>query len=107
MFVKIICRVFAAAQKVSYEHNHRLRSPLETAVWWVEHTIATNGFELGKAHTADMSWFTYYSIDAITLCVVSLVALIYVIMWLIVQLFRCCCRCVGTKKTHDPAKKNN
>lgn len=100
--------VAATAQKISYEHNNRLKSPLETAVWWVEHTIATHGFQLGRANTANMYWFTYHSIDVIVICLLLFVLIIYVLKWVFVPIVMCCCS-FNTKKSkaNDAVKKHN
>lgn len=90
LIVIFYCRVALAAQKVSYEHRNRLRSPLETAVWWVEHTIATSGFELGKANTSNMCWFTYYSFDVLTFIIISIISFIYISKLILTQLLKCC-----------------
>ncbi|XP_031623771.1 UDP-glucuronosyltransferase 2C1-like [Contarinia nasturtii] len=101
-------KVVEAAQKVSYEHRNRLRSPLETAVWWVEHTIATSGFELGRANTTDMYWFTYHSIDVIIFILISFISIIVIFKFLLTQslniLMYCCSR---TKNVSNQTKKQN
>lgn len=99
-FFFLITRVYQNAQKVSYEHRNRLASPIDTAVWWIEHTLATGGYELGKSHTNDMYWFTYYSVDAII--VISLPILL--IIWITVKLLKCCCASKKSK-TVDKMKK--
>lgn len=76
-----LCSVFKAAQKVSYEHGNRLASPIDTAVWWVEHVISTGGYNLGKVNTHDLHWSAYYSIDVIAF-------LIFVILFIICILKR-------------------
>lgn len=104
--IKIFYSVTAMAQKISYEHNNRLITPLETAVWWVEHTIATRGFELGRANTANTSWFIYHSIDAITISVLILALVAYVLKWLVTKIIKCCCT-FNTRKPNDAIKKHN
>lgn len=99
-------RVTATAQKISHEHNNRLTKPLETAVWWVEHTIATRGFELGRANTANMNWFTYHSLDAITICLLVLIVIVYALKWLVIGIFKCCCA-FNARKSEDAVKKHN
>lgn len=103
---KNIYRVTATAQKISYEHNNRLINPLETAVWWVEHTIATRGFELGRANTANMPWFTYHSFDVITITLLVLVLIVYTLKWIVTQILKCCCT-FNTRKPNDAIKKQN
>lgn len=94
------------AQQISYEHNNRLTTPLETAVWWVEHTIATRGFKLGQANTANMSWFTYHSFDSITISLLVLLLIVYALKCIVMQFVKCCCTYI-TRKTSDAIKKHN
>lgn len=77
------------AQKVSYEYRNRLASPLDTAVWWVEHVIATNGYELGKSRTFDMHWFVYHSVDVVVILLCLLVLFVWLLKLLITAI---CCR---------------
>lgn len=51
------------ARKVSYSYRNRQKTPLETAIWWVEYVAATKGAPLLKSHSINMSTFTYYSFD--------------------------------------------
>lgn len=105
VFLSKCYRVAKKAQKISYELRNQLRSPLETGVWYVEHTIATKGFELGRANTVDMCWFTYYSLDVITVILLSVLSAIYIVKFLITQLLTCCC--AGSSNTGDSIKKSN
>lgn len=60
-------RVRENAKAVAYEYKNRPLSPIETAVWWVEHTIATSGAQLLQLKTYEMSWIVYYSLDAVAI----------------------------------------
>lgn len=93
------------AEKVSYEHNNRLTSPLETAVWWVEHTIKTRGFELGRANTAKMNWFTYHSVDVIISLLIISMMILALIVWLVMQIIKCCCSFNAKKSEPNDATK--
>lgn len=93
-------RVYQIAQSVSYEHRNRLASPIDTAVFWIEHTIATGGFALGKLHTNDMYWFTYYSIDAI----LAISLPISLIVWIIARILKWCIRSKKGQRTTDEKK---
>lgn len=96
-----IYSVYEIAQKISYEHRNRLSSPVETAVWWVEHVIATGGFELGKTNTNDMNWFIYHSFDGISIVLIAMVFTIFCT----IRLIGICCRCLKSKSS-DRDKKN-
>lgn len=77
------CSVYEMAKSVSYEHRNRLASPIDTAVWWIEHVIATGGYEFGKANTHEMYWFYYYSIDSIILTFIVILSLILIVVKLL------------------------
>lgn len=51
------------AVKVSYEFRNRPKSPIETAVWWIEHVATTDGLSLGKSKYKHLSTFVAYSFD--------------------------------------------
>ncbi|XP_037048256.1 UDP-glycosyltransferase UGT5-like isoform X2 [Bradysia coprophila] len=51
------------AKKVSFSFRNREKSPIESAVWWVEHVAATGGVPLTKGHSTFMSWYEYHLID--------------------------------------------
>lgn len=66
------------ARKVSRSYRDRLMSPIDTAVWWVEHIVKTGGDSLNKSASIGMPWYIYYSLDVIltfitafTICILS------------------------------------
>lgn len=67
------------AKRVSYSYQNRPKTPLETAIWWVEYVAATNGAPLLKSQSINMSTFTYYSFDVY--------ATIAVVLFLIISPF--------------------
>lgn len=70
------------AERTSHAFRDRPMSPVDTATWWIEHVIATGGFPLGRSSAVEMSWFTYYSVDAM----LTLLAVVSVFLWLAVRL---------------------
>lgn len=51
------------AKKVSFSYRNRERKPLDTAVWWIEHTAATRGAPLTKSYATFLPWYIYHSLD--------------------------------------------
>lgn len=70
------------AKAVSRSFRKRPKSPLETAIWWVEYVIELKGAPLTKSISSQMSTFTYYSLDVYTLFIVLLVILSFVCRWI-------------------------
>lgn len=65
------------AEKVSYSFRNRPQSPIDTAIWWVEHVAATKGAPFLKSHSINMSAFTYYSFDVYATIGVILLVIAY------------------------------
>lgn len=80
-------RAYEAAQKVSYEHRNRLASPVDTAIWWIEHVIATGGYTLGKVNTHDLHWISYYSIDTVAILIFVTSSFIWIFKRILGALF--------------------
>ncbi|XP_055597964.1 UDP-glucosyltransferase 2-like [Uranotaenia lowii] len=51
------------AKKVSYSYRNRPQSPVDTAVWWCEHVVATGGLPLAKSYSTELPWYSYNLID--------------------------------------------
>lgn len=64
------------AKATSFAFQNRPMSPVDTAVWWINHVIATKGFPLGRSYSIEMSWFTYHSFDVIF----TLIAILIVVL---------------------------
>ncbi|XP_055386209.1 UDP-glycosyltransferase UGT5 [Condylostylus longicornis] len=86
------------AKYVSEVYRNRQNSPLDTAVWWVEHVLKTKGNNLTYSPAADMSGFVYHSLDVITVLVI-LGILIITIPILI------CRKCCSSKTQKQKTKK--
>ncbi|EDV54742.1 UDP-glucuronosyltransferase 2B17 [Drosophila erecta] len=90
----------AKAKEVASAYNNRIQSPMETAIWWVEHVAETKGAPLTQPSSVHLSRFVYYSLDVYL--VVSLTMLLPVIMLL--GLIRMCKR-RGPKEDHKLKRK--
>lgn len=85
------------AKDVAYAFNNRENSPMETAIWWVEHVLKTGGNKLGQTYSVNMNWFEYHSLDAI-LAVLGVITGVLVTLLMVVCLcWRCCCKSAQPK----------
>ncbi|XP_022232345.2 UDP-glucosyltransferase 2 [Drosophila obscura] len=64
---------------ISKIFNQRKNSPLDTAVWCVEHVIQHGllAAELLQSPGIELKWFIYHSLDSVCLILVALMALAY------------------------------
>lgn len=70
------------AKQISYSYTHRPMSPLETAVYWVEHTIATGGAFM-KPSTPDIPWYIVNGFDVYAVIIGGLLMLVSSWLWLL------------------------
>lgn len=68
------------AKIVQKSFKNRPLSPVESAVWWSEYVILTNGAVLTKSHSVFMNWYTYYSLD-VYFAVISIIFMT-IISWI-------------------------
>lgn len=90
-----------AARKISYSYNNRPMSQVDTALYWVEHTIATGGQSLMKPPSTFIPWFIYYNLDIYAVIVALL--LVLVTSWVI--FLRLVCRSSRIFKVAIKVKK--
>lgn len=66
------------ATKLSQVFNQRERSPMETAIWSVEHVLQHGLFaaELLQSPGIELNWFIYHSLDSLALLLAGLLLLI-------------------------------
>ena len=69
------------AKKVSFSFKNRPLSPVESAVWWSEYVITTNGAVLTKSNAVFLNWITYHSLD-VYFALISMLS-ITIISWLL------------------------
>lgn len=76
------------AKKVSIAFRDRINTPVETAVWWVEHVGKTAGAPLLKSSAVTLNSFVYHSFDVIGVLVLGL------FLWICISIFvirKLCC----------------
>lgn len=88
------------AKKVSYSFKNRIQTPLETAIWWVEHVAATGGAPLSKPYSVYMGAVAYHSWDVIAVLALILIAIVASWIWLLRQ-----CLCSKNKETLQEKRK--
>ncbi|XP_033249072.1 UDP-glucuronosyltransferase 1-3 [Drosophila miranda] len=67
--------------------RERPQSPLELAIWWIEHVIDTRGGLLLEGRARHISWFVYNSIDVYLICL-AIIAIPLITIWQLVRLLR-------------------
>lgn len=84
----ILNESFASQMKRSTSaFRQRPQEPLDLAIWWIEHVIATSGAPLSQSVARHINWFVYNSIDIYVFCLtVTLVCVI--VFWQLVKLFK-------------------
>lgn len=64
------------ARRISNSYKQRPMSQVDTAVYWVEHTIKTGGDPLMKSSAPFLPWYVYYGLDVYAVIIASLLVLI-------------------------------
>lgn len=77
-------------KRATIAFRERPQDPLELAVWWTEHVIATNGAPLVRSAGNNINWFVYNSID-IYICCLVIVLLCIGAVWKLFKLLRWLC----------------
>lgn len=82
---------FAAQMKRStVSFRVRPQEPLDLAIWWIEHVIATKGAPLSLSVARHINWFVYNSID-IYLIIIFVVLLTLIAVWQLLKVLRWMC----------------
>lgn len=84
------------AKRVSYSYKNRPQTPLETAIWHIEHVAATHGLPLAKTHSRKLPAYAYHNFDVYATILVVL--LISTASWIFL-LRKCFRRLTSTTKT--------
>lgn len=87
------------AKAVSYSFNKRVKKPLDTALWWVEHVAATKGAPLIQSNSIYMTGYAYHLLDVYAVLAVG-ISIIF-LSWIWVFYWFCC----YSKSKHDEKVK--
>lgn len=82
----------------------RPQEPLELAIWWVEHVIATKGAPLSLSVARHINWFISNSID-VYLIVLCIVFLALIAVWKLFKVLKGVCGRPTTTTTTFKAKQ--
>ncbi|KAH8391805.1 hypothetical protein KR215_004550, partial [Drosophila sulfurigaster] len=79
---------FASQMKRStVAFRERPQEPLELAIWWIEHVIATGGAPLSRSVARNINWLVYNSFDIYVFCL-SIVLLFFIALWQLSKLLK-------------------
>ncbi|XP_078594791.1 UDP-glucuronosyltransferase 1-2-like [Branchiostoma floridae x Branchiostoma japonicum] len=91
----------SAAMRLAQLQRDQPQSPMDRAVWWIEHVIRHGGLPHLKSAARHLSLLQYHLLDvAALLCVAGVVVVL--VLWLCC---RCCCRVLCGKKTTAKQKQ--
>lgn len=89
---------FNRAKYTSAIFNDNLISPMDEAMFWIEHVAKFKGAKHLKSHAVHMTWFTYFSIDILIAHVIVVFSVLFGTIFLMWKLF-------ATKKIQQPSTK--
>ncbi|KAI8513627.1 UDP-glucuronosyltransferase 2A1 [Branchiostoma belcheri] len=87
------------AEYVSTISRDQPQSPMERAIWWIEHVIKHGGLPHLKSRAIDLPFYQYYLLDVLAL-IVTVIAVILLVGW------KCClCACGICKRGGNHIKQ--
>lgn len=89
---------FNRAKHTSAIFNDNIVSPMDEAMFWIEHVAKFKGAKHLKSHAVHMSWFTYFSLDILIFNVLVVFSVLFGAIYLIWKLF-------ATKKIQQQSTK--
>ncbi|XP_054760273.2 UDP-glucuronosyltransferase 2C1-like [Lytechinus pictus] len=87
-----------SAQRASFIMRDQLASPLDTAVFWIEHVIKFGGDHL-RLRATEMGFIELNSLDVVAFLVVLSLILLYIDYLVLRGCYRCICRNMKKQKT--------
>ncbi|XP_078575014.1 UDP-glucuronosyltransferase 2C1-like [Branchiostoma floridae x Branchiostoma japonicum] len=75
------------AARLSRLHRDQSQSPMERAVWWIEHVIKHGRLPHLRARAVDLPWYQYYLLD-VTVFLVSVCTAVIGTVWYSCSLIR-------------------
>ncbi|XP_041456078.1 UDP-glucuronosyltransferase 2C1-like isoform X1 [Lytechinus variegatus] len=81
-------------------HRDTITSPLETAVFWIEHVLKFGGDHL-RLRGRDLNFFVLNSFDVLTFFIVISLVILYTNYLVLRTCYRCCCRKNTRKQKSD------
>lgn len=68
--------------------NNRLTSPLETAMYWIEHLIKFKDGSHLKSASLELAWYQYFLLDVMLAIIVIILSIVYVSYLIVKILFK-------------------
>lgn len=72
-------------QKRSIIFRNRLASPIDTAMYWIDHVLEHKDVPYLKSASMKLKWYEWYSLDVLTLLVILLVATFYALKFILLK----------------------
>lgn len=76
------------AKHTSAVFHENLVSPMDEAMFWIEHVAKFKGAKHLKSHAVNMSWFTYLLVDVFLVNLLAVLLVVFVLNRLIGMIFR-------------------
>ncbi|XP_078602710.1 UDP-glucuronosyltransferase 1A5-like [Branchiostoma floridae x Branchiostoma japonicum] len=88
------------AARLSRLHRDQPQSPMERAVWWIEHVIKHGGLPHLRARAVELPWYQYYLLDVVAFLLGIGTAVLGTVWYSCSFVCRMCCR-----KSSDKLKR--
>lgn len=79
-FRRVICRYSLQAKITSERYRDQLKTPMETAIYWVEYIARHNGAPHLRSSSLQLSTICYYNIDVFLTITILLAFVIFCLM---------------------------
>ncbi|XP_078603319.1 UDP-glucuronosyltransferase 2A3-like [Branchiostoma floridae x Branchiostoma japonicum] len=88
------------AARLSRLHRDQPQSPMERAVWWIEHVIKHGRLPHLRARAVELPWYQYYLLD-VSAFLLAVCAAVLGTVWYSCSFFcrKICCKSVGKLKS--------
>lgn len=98
------CRIPENIKIASAAYRDQMKSPLETAVYWIEYLVRHQGAPQLQSHAKQMHFIQYHNLDvmAVLICVFIVLPLV-----LLLKLGKLICKCVTGSKSCDRKSKGD
>lgn len=81
-----LCRYKQNIERRSELFRDRLSSPLDTAMYWIDHVIKHKNTDHLKSAASQLTWYELYSLDVLAILIASIFLGIYTIKLIISRL---------------------
>ena len=85
------------AARLSRLHRDQPQSPMERAVWWIEHVIKHGGLPHLRARAVELPWYQYYLLDVAAFLLAGCATVLGTVWYSCTFICRKCCTKGGGK----------